>query len=236
MTYIKICGLTNLTDALAAHEAGADYLGFICFSESQRAITAEGIQQITEQLPADVQSVGVFVNEPLHTIYDVRKRSRLKLVQLHGKESPLTVRAVGRAYKAIRPATVEELQTLMKVYGSDWTINVHPDGVPDLLIDTYHPTLHGGTGQQVNHDLALAAQKYGRRLMLAGGLQPDNVAEIVKAIRPWAVDVSSGIEATPGKKDHGKLKAFIQAVREADHALQLTLILISVFIGMNCIL
>ncbi len=221
MTYIKICGLTNIADALAAYEAGADYLGFIFFSESPRAVTAQDIEQIAAQLPADVQSVGVFVNEQVETIYDVRKRGNLKLIQLHGKESTLTVRAVGGSYKAIRPANVEELHTLMNVYGSAQTDSAQPDGVPDLLIDTYHPALHGGTGQQVSRNLALAAQEYGRQLMLAGGLQPDNVAEIVKAVRPWAIDVSSGVEAAPGKKDHGKLKAFIQAVREADHALHM---------------
>jgi phosphoribosylanthranilate isomerase len=245
MTCIKICGLTNLDDANAALDVGADYLGFVFYDKSPRYVTVEEVEAIVSHLPPDTPTVGVFVDAPLEFIYEARTRCNLKLIQLHGQESPLMVKAVGQAYKAVRPANVNEWERLAALYlpmpsphsplplaGEGRTAAYHdspstmqwergPGGegnivIPDLLIDAYHPTMHGGTGQTVNNEIALAARSHTDRLMLAGGLTPDNVSEIVRVVRPFAVDVSSGVESAPGKKDHGKVRAFVQTVREVN--------------------
>ncbi len=218
MTYVKICGLTNLPDALAAAESGADYLGFILYEKSPRFVQFELLPGIFAGLPSDVQRVGVFVDEQPDTVERLRRESPLSLVQLHGHEPPATLNQVQNSYKAVRPQTILELNQAIADYAKPIakpTIGLQPD----LLIDTYHPALMGGTGAQISREIALEAQKSGRRIMLAGGLTPDNIADMIRAIRPFAVDVSSGVEASPGKKDHGKLRAFIQAVREADRVL-----------------
>lgn len=218
MTYVKICGLTNLEDALVAAEAGADFLGFIFYVQSPRAVTPEQVKQITAGLPPYVQTVGVFINESIERITQIRQQTALAYIQLHGDEPPEMVRAIRGAYKAIRPANADQVRDIAAAYTGVEGLTVRLDS-PELLIDTYHPELKGGTGQQMSRDIALQAQKHTRRLMLAGGLTPENVAEVVREVRPWAVDVSSGVEAVPGKKDHGKVRAFIQAVRETDRLL-----------------
>ena len=154
----------------------------------------------------------MFLDASLDTIYEARRRCNLKLIQLHGIESPLMVKAVGNAYKALRPASMAEWGSLAAVYTSTAS-SANPGNDPTLLIDAYHPTRHGGTGLKVDQELALAAKSRTARLMLAGGLNLDNVREIVQTVQPYAVDVSSGVEATPGRKDHGKLSAFIQAAK-----------------------
>ncbi len=219
MTYIKICGLTNRDDALVAAEAGADYLGFIFYEKSPRAVTQDDVKAISDALPPGVQTVGVFINESAERIASIRQQTRLTFIQLHGDESPEMVRSIRGAYKAIRPESVEQVKGITAAYTGVDGLTARLDS-PELLIDTYHPELKGGTGQQMSRAIALEAQKYTRRLMLAGGLTPDTVAEVIRAVQPWAVDVSSGVEATPGKKDHGKVRAFIQAVRETDRAVE----------------
>jgi len=217
MTYVKICGLANLEDAQAALDAGADYLGFIFYAKSPRHVTMDQVEAITSRLPPDTCTVGVFVDAPLEFIYEARTRCNLKFVQLHGQESPLTVKAIGQAYKAVRPADMSEWQRQAALYlPVQQYSNADHSRVPSLLIDAYHQTMHGGTGQTVDHEIALAARLRTDRLMLAGGLTPDNVSDIVSVVRPFAVDVSSGVELTPGRKDHGKLRAFVQAVRSKD--------------------
>src|SRR5262249_52014191 len=128
-------------------------------------------------------------------------------------------KTVGHAYKAVRPADVSECERMASLYlpmkPSEEDI-IANSLVPDLLIDAYHPTVQGGTGQTVNYEVALAARSHTDRLMLAGGLTPDNVAEIVRMVHLFAVDVSSGVESSPGKKDHGKLRMFVQTVRETN--------------------
>lgn len=217
MTYVKICGLTNLDDARAALDAGADYLGFIFYEKSPRYVTLEQVESITARLPSDALTVGVFVDAPLAFIAEARARCNFKLIQLHGQESLQTMEAVGSAYKAIRPANISECERLATLYlsvKSSVAGNMQEVLVPDLLVDTYHPTMHGGTGITVQHDIGLAARSHTERLMLAGGLTPDNVAGIVQMVRPFAVDVSSGVESSPGKKDRGKLQALVRVVRE----------------------
>jgi phosphoribosylanthranilate isomerase len=216
---VKICGITNLDDALTAVEAGADYLGFILWEGSQRAVDAETAAGISRALRAQGNApllVGVFVDEPAEQAAAILARCRLDLAQLSGDEPPADVGdpaspLYGRAYKALRPASLAEAEA-----EAEWYAAPEPaTGQPALLLDTYHPTLRGGTG--ATGDWAVAAQLAAHlpRLMLAGGLTPDNVAQAVQQVRPYAVDVASGVEAAPGKKDGGRVKTFIRNARQA---------------------
>lgn len=210
---VKICGITNLEDALLAVEAGADYLGFIFYPPSKRAVTAavvQGIVPVLRQLPICPLLVGVFVNETAVYMADVLQQCQLDLAQLHGEEVPSLIGDAasllyGRSYKALRPSSLAEAEA-----DAEWYIppSLLP-GAPSLLIDTYHPTLRGGTGQTADWQMSahLAATIPG--LMLAGGLTPDNVAEAVRQVRPYAVDVAGGVEAQPGKKEPALVREFI---------------------------
>jgi phosphoribosylanthranilate isomerase len=212
---VKICGLTNLEDALLALEAGADLLGFVIYPKSPRGVSLAAVAEITQALrraPAFHQRrpalVGVFVNAPPAEVARALDEAGLDLAQLSGHEPPDDLRALGwRAYKAIRSQA--EADALPAVDAPP----AHPS-CPDFLLDAAHPTLYGGSGQLA--DLALAARLAARhRLLLAGGLTPDNVAAAIRAVRPWGVDVASGVEAAPGKKDPAKVRAFVQAAKAA---------------------
>jgi len=208
---VKICGLTNLDDALLALEAGADLLGFVLYPKSPRGVSVSTVAEIAQALrcaPAFQQRrpalVGVFVNEPPAAIQRALDEAGLDLAQLSGHEPPDDLRALGgRAYKAVR----SEADALLP----EDVPPAHPHR-PDFLLDAVHPTLYGGSGQLA--DWSLAAKLAARyRLLLAGGLTPDNVAAAIRAVRPWGVDVASGVEAAPGKKDPAKLRNFIQAAK-----------------------
>lgn len=218
-TRVKICGITNLADARATMEAGADYLGFIFYPTSKRAIDVDTARQITSDLRAVDKCpilVGVFVDETAATIAQIMAHCSLDLAQLSGDEPAALIGdpaspIYGRAYKALRPTSLVEAQAEAEWYlppepGQDW---------PSLLVDTYHPTLRGGTGRTA--DWAIAAHLAGEipGLMLAGGLTPANVAEAINQVRPYAVDVASGVEAAPGRKDPDLIRAFITAARLA---------------------
>ncbi len=209
MTYVKICGLTNIEDALAAVDAGADYLGFIFHPKSPRCITPDDFTKIARDLPTAARKIGVFVNGFNADFDDLP----FTYIQLHGEEDPVFVATVPRGYKALRPASLEQFELEYERYAD--SIHQSDPMQPHMLIDAYHPALHGGTGQQIDREIVQAAVRRIPRLMLAGGLTPDNVGEIIRDVKPFAVDVSSGVEAAPGKKDHGKIRAFVQAVREA---------------------
>jgi phosphoribosylanthranilate isomerase len=216
---VKICGITNLADAVAAAGAGADYLGFILWHGSKRAVDAATVAAIATALRARGAApvlVGVFVNEAPASVAAVLEACQLDLAQLSGEEPPADVadRAsplYGRAYKALRPASLAEAQAEAEWY----TPPQLPDSQPGLLLDTYHPRLRGGTGETGDWDVAaqLAAQVPG--LMLAGGLTPENVAAVVQLVRPFAVDVASGVEEAPGHKDVVRVRAFIANARAA---------------------
>ena len=198
---VKICGITRLEDAEAAVVAGAGAIGFIFWPKSPRFIDPHRARAIAAALPPFVTAVGVFVNQPLEYVKGVASLVRLGAVQLHGDESPAFAALVsGPVVKAV-PA------------GSDtraWPSRVR------LLLDVHDPVARGGTGRTIDWSAAadLAAQ---REILLAGGLTPDNVADAVARVRPFGIDVSSGVERAPGIKDHQRLRALFEAVHDSGH-------------------
>jgi len=217
MTRVKICGIISLNDALAVAEAGADMIGLNFYPKSPRSIGwPEGQQIITEMRGALGEGcpliVGLFVNEDWQTIVASGMIVDFDLAQLSGDEpGHMVARLAGNAVKAIRPKNKAEALSAVGEY-----VPYAPDDarMPSLILDAYHPTLYGGTGEQASTEVALMVKDRVARLMLAGGLTPENVAERVAAIRPWGVDVASGVEnGSPGRKDIGKVWAFIEAVR-----------------------
>ena len=218
-TRVKICGITNLEDGRLAVEAGADYLGFIFYPPSKRSLTVENAQEIVNELrlrPDLPLLVGVFVNETGSAMAQVLDACGLDLAQLSGDETPNLVGdsrspIFGRCYKALRPATLDEAEVESEWYLPTQLIN----GQPALLIDTKHATLYGGTGQTADWTIAARLAHNIPKLMLAGGLNPDNVAAAVRQVGPFAVDVASGVEARPGKKDPQLLRSFIAKTKGA---------------------
>ncbi|HIE33084.1 MAG TPA: phosphoribosylanthranilate isomerase [Thermodesulfobacteriaceae bacterium] len=200
---IKICGITNLEDALLAIELGASALGFIFYPRSPRYIEPEAARKIISHLPPFVTTVGVFVNESEDFIRKVLSEVGLDLVQLHGDESPdLCARFFPKAIKALRVRSLEDLKAISAYKGK----------IRAVLLDTYVKGIPGGTGQTFNWDLARKAKKFGIPVILAGGLRPENIKEALQTARPFAVDISSGVEASPGKKDPEKLQALFAAI------------------------
>ncbi|HWX21885.1 MAG TPA: phosphoribosylanthranilate isomerase [Candidatus Binatia bacterium] len=201
---VKICGITNPTDGMAAAQAGADALGFVFCDESPRRVSIEAAAAIIRQLPSTVVKVGVFVNAPEAFVLRAIAECGLNLLQFHGDESPGYCLQFGlMSMKAFRIRDAASLQA-MNAYATDaW------------LLDACAPGKLGGTGEKFNWDLAVQAQAQGKRrpIFLAGGLTPENIGEAVQRVRPYGVDVSSGVEAEPGRKDLGKVKAFIRAAK-----------------------
>ena len=199
MVRVKICGITNIDDASAAVDYGADALGFVFFKGSPRFISPEKAAAIIKKLPPFVQTVGVFVDEAPKDIRSVKTAARIDLVQLHGNEPLKSCNVCGRVIKAIRVKSLDSLSPLEQFNGH----------VSAFLLDAYAPDKLGGTGMIFNWDIAVEAKRFGR-VILAGGLTPDNVVEAVKYVKPYGVDVSSGVELAKGKKDLGKMKLFIE--------------------------
>jgi len=203
-TRIKICGITNLADGLAAVEAGADALGLNFYEKSPRHISQKTAAEISKQLPPFVMRVGLFVNAPEDLVTRAIGECGLTMLQFHGDEPPEFCVQFGlMSMKAFRIRDAESLEELPQ-FSTD-----------AYLLDAYSPEARGGTGKKFNWDLAVEAQKFGKPIFLAGGLTPENVADAVRKVHPFGVDVSSGVESSPGKKDHTKVRAFIQAVRDA---------------------
>lgn len=201
---VKICGITNLEDAKVAVEAGADALGFIFYEASPRFVTLEAAAKITRALPPYVVKVGVFVNAAPGLVVQAATECGLNLLQFHGSEPPDYCGQFGlMSMKAFRVRDEASLEAL-----SDYATDA-------FLLDTYSADKLGGTGEAFNWDLAIQAKQSGRPIFLAGGLTPENVGEAVRRVQPYAVDVSSGVEAQPGRKDHVKVRAFIQAAKTA---------------------
>ena len=216
---VKICGLTNLEDAQVAMEAGADLLGFIFYEKSPRYVDPGTVASIVGALKSAPLStlhspplfVGVFVNPALAQVTQMLNQCNLDLAQLHGEEDPqLLALLAKRAFKALRPRSVVEAEADASRYA-----RFGPDGGPDLLVDAYHPDARGGTGQTSDWNLATALARQ-HRLLLAGGLTPGNVANSIRQVRPWGVDVASGVETAPGRKDHTLVQTFIAAAKGSD--------------------
>jgi phosphoribosylanthranilate isomerase len=204
MTKVKICGITTPEDALTAVEAGADALGFVFYKESPRHIFPEEAARIINLLPPFVQAVGLFVNEAPEVVNQVSRNCRLGLVQLHGDETPDYCRRIEqRVMKAFRVRSLTCLDPI-----ADYRLS-------GCLLDAYSPSFYGGTGTSFNWEIAQEAVKRGHKIVLAGGLTPDNVAEAIRQVHPYAVDVSSGVESAPGKKDADKIRQFIRNAKEA---------------------
>ncbi len=219
-TIIKICGITTLQDALTAAEAGAQMIGLNFYKKSPRYIDPENARTLTvamrEQLGASCPLfVGIFVNEIVGRISITMEQVGLNFAQLSGDESVEMLRELrGIGYKGLRPRNEREAIEDAKYFGG-----VPCDSrIPTLLVDAHNPALYGGTGERASTEIALAVKAVTPRMMLAGGLTPDNVGGVVGEIHPWGVDVASGVEGeTPGIKDAGKVKAFVQAVKAADN-------------------
>jgi len=202
---VKICGITNLADGLAAVEAGADALGFVFFDLSPRRVAVEAAAGVMRRLPPFVIKVGVFVNAPEELVVRAARECGLNLLQFHGDESPEYCLGFGlMSMKAFRVRDEASLEAARNYPTDAW------------LFDACVPGKPGGTGETFNWDLALQARDWGRPVFLAGGLTPENVAEAVRRARPYAVDVSSGVEVAPGKKDHARVRAFIQAAKAVE--------------------
>ena len=204
MVKVKICGITNTADAAAAVDLGADALGFVFFRESPRYVPPQEAAAIIKRLPSFIPAVGVFVDETTERIEETASISGIDLVQLHGDEPPERCGLSRRVIKVIRVKSLDSLSPL----------NRFQDRVTAFLLDTYTPDALGGTGRIFNWDIAVEAKQFGR-IVLAGGLTQDNVAEAVRHVRPYAVDVSSGVELSKGKKDHTKIGLFIERAKSA---------------------
>ncbi len=213
MTWVKICGITNLEDALTAVEAGADALGFVFYEKSPRRVDVETAREIVAKLPERIEKVGVFVDQTEGLVCEVVDQAALTGVQLHGDDQDPHVADL---VFDLRP----KLRVLIGIsvnhpYGPEgWAMMFRPDLGFSFLLDT-----GGGTGQVFDWGQKRESTeviKHLGRVIVAGGLNPTNVAEAMRILHPWGVDVASGVEARPGKKDPNKVKAFIAAVREAD--------------------
>lgn len=204
MVKIKICGITNLDDALSAEELGADALGFNFYKKSPRYIAPEKAAEIIAQLPPFILPVGIFVNEREEKIREIQALACLQAVQLHGDETPEFCQRFGnRVIKAFQVKDKESLKHMAHFRVSAY------------LLDSYRDGLRGGTGTTFDWHLAVVAKTFGR-IVLAGGLAPENVAEAVRLVQPYGVDVAGGVEREKGIKDHVKMKKFINEVRRAE--------------------
>lgn len=199
MIKVKICGITRLKDATACALMGADFIGFV-FAPSPRRISPEEARSIIGDLPLPVKTVGVFVNEQLERIREIRDFCGLDAVQLHGDETEEMIAELdGMVIKALRIGSNGEPDH-----------DAYPNAT--LLLDTYSPQARGGTGKTFDWNLAVPIARK-RPIFLAGGLTPENVADAVQRVRPYALDISSGVELAPGRKDHAKLERFISRAK-----------------------
>lgn len=201
---VKVCGITNEADALAAVGAGADALGFVFYPRSPRAVSVSQAASITARLPGAVVRTGVFVDAAPEDVNLAVRECGLTLLQFHGSETPDYCSQFGvMSMKAFRVRGPEFLDQ-MRLYGT-----------AAVLLDAWTPGQLGGTGERFDWDLAVQAKAVGKPVFLAGGLTPENVRLAIEKVRPFAVDVSSGVEAAPGRKDHVKVAAFVREAKAA---------------------
>lgn len=241
MTWVKICGITNLEDALVAVEAGADAVGFVFYDKSPRKVDAETARSIVEKLPEQIEKVGVFVNGSNPDWFEIVQRSGLTAAQHvetgvpHPEAQHTAVSFSARpqppkVYVSLSLASLLQDESQVQALAADFAQMRHkrrPNGVPlpDGIFDTFffdssNPQQPGGTGQTFDWikavPIAEGMRQGGLKLVVAGGLNAGNVAQAIEILEPWGVDVSSGVEARPGKKDPAKVRAFVQAVRRAE--------------------
>ena len=201
---VKICGITNLDDALAAIDFGADALGFVFFENSPRWISYKDAELIIKNLPPFITTIGVFVNQSSEQIKKIVSNVKIDALQIYEQEITKLSVFSRQIIKVIRIKSLQSLEPLINFKGN----------VSAFLLDAYSPDSLGGTGKIFNWDIAVEAKKFGR-IILAGGLTPENISEAVKHVRPYGVDVSGGVEAEKGKKDLKKLKLFIERAKAA---------------------
>ena len=208
MVRVKICGITNLEDALAAVEFGADALGFNFYQRSPRYIAPAAAREIISRLPKGVMNVGVFVNSSLAEVDHIYGMSSVVYVQLHGDETPQFVDKVVEFTGAIVIKALRVSENFDPQIAHDYDVRY-------FLLDASSSSAYGGTGEKFDWDAALKFKKLVPNFFLAGGLTPENVAEAVRQVEPFGVDVCSGVESTKGRKDHKKLEEFIRNARSA---------------------
>jgi phosphoribosylanthranilate isomerase len=217
MTWVKICGTTNLEDALVAIEAGADALGFVFYDKSPRNVTVEAAREIVEKVPENVEKVGVFVNEPEDVICSVADQSGMTSVQMHGhNEDPHVADLVAQRRPGLK---ILAAISMHRIKPAGWAMMWNPENVHAFLVDSGNSEKPGGTGMVFDWGASVPVLDVIRRLgkiVVAGGLTSANVGQAIAIVKPWGVDVVSGVEAKPGKKDPGKVRAFVKAVRAAD--------------------
>lgn len=207
-TRIKICGVTRIEDALCAASAGADAIGLIFYPPSPRAVTIEQATSISDVLPPFVSTVALFVNASVQEVEDVIRHLRPSILQFHGDEDAAFCTQFGVPFiKAIRVGETMRPADLLE-YADEFK------AARAVLLDTLAQGLYGGSGE--SFDWKLIPTEMRRRVLLSGGLHPENVSGAIHLIRPWALDVSSGVEASKGVKDHAKIHKFIEEVRNAD--------------------
>ncbi|MDR2305977.1 MAG: phosphoribosylanthranilate isomerase [Paucimonas sp.] len=200
----KICGITRVEDALAAVEAGADAIGLVFYAKSPRAVDVRQARAIVNALPPFVTTVGLFVNASRCELNEILEAVSLDLLQFHGDEAPADCEGYHRPWiKALRVRPGDDLEAACLQYA----------GARGILLDTFVPGVPGGTGEAF--DWSLVPEKLSKPIILAGGLSAANVAQAIRQVRPYAVDVSGGVEQAKGIKDVAKIEAFMQAVRQA---------------------
>lgn len=216
--WVKICGTTNLEDALAAVDAGADALGFV-FAESPRRVEPSVAAHITPSLPVGIERIGVFVNETAERIREIVEEAGLSGVQLHGEESLDFAAKLGAnlgPIRMLRVIPVLPIRRIREMVATGGVVMKLGRGIDAVLIDSAVQGQRGGSGQTWNWEMGkflLESFRDNVRMIVAGGLTPTNVADAIRTLHPWGVDVSSGVECKPGKKDHAQIRAFVKAAK-----------------------
>ena len=200
--FIKICGVTNYEDAVAVIDAGATAIGFNFFPQSKRYITPTAAKEIADKIRGKISIVGIFVNEDLQSVKSIAASVKLTYCQFHGDEEPDYIKKFPNAIKSFRVN-----DSLKSIYFDDYKVAA-------FLLDAYDEKEMGGTGKQFNWLLAREANEFGK-IILAGGLNPENVKSAIEIVQPWGVDVSSGVEIAPRKKDKTKIQQFVQNARNS---------------------
>jgi len=210
MTKVKICGITNEKDAVWASGLGVDYLGFNFYKNSPRVVSPKNAAGIIEKLPPFIGTVGVFVNEEVKAVKSIVKKTKIKILQLHGDESVEycgELKSMFPEIEIIKAFRIENEESLLRIPAYN-NVNYY-------LLDAYVPGIEGGTGEVFNWELAVKAKEFGKQIFLAGGLNPGNVMEAIEKVTPYCVDTASGVERLNRRKDYDKVHDFLEKVREA---------------------